>query len=128
MPFDVFFNHPFLQRHPPVQQQQAAGKNQLTISINPPTQHPPLFQPISLHHSHHRSPKPCPRQPPITTTTTSSLVSAHLVPQFLIAAAQISALIVRRARISSIAIRVASVFAFEFIRRFVFTLERIEVR
>jgi len=26
MPFDVFFNHPFLQRHPPAPQQQAAGK------------------------------------------------------------------------------------------------------
>lgn len=26
MPFDVFFNHPFLQRHPPAQQQQASGK------------------------------------------------------------------------------------------------------
>jgi hypothetical protein len=29
MPFDVFFNHPFLQRHPPAQQQQAAGKTML---------------------------------------------------------------------------------------------------
>jgi hypothetical protein len=26
MPFDVFFNHPFLQRHPPAPQQQAAGE------------------------------------------------------------------------------------------------------
>jgi hypothetical protein len=26
MPFDVFFNHPFLQRNPPSQQQQAAGE------------------------------------------------------------------------------------------------------
>jgi hypothetical protein len=33
MPFDVFFNHPFLQRHPPAQQQQAAGENQTTSKL-----------------------------------------------------------------------------------------------
>lgn len=32
MPFDVFFIHPFLQRHPPVQQQQAAGETKLNVT------------------------------------------------------------------------------------------------
>lgn len=31
MPFDAFFNHPFLQRHPPAQQQQAAGEKNMTL-------------------------------------------------------------------------------------------------
>jgi hypothetical protein len=35
MPFDVFFNHPFLQRHPPAQQQQAAGEKSASAWFHP---------------------------------------------------------------------------------------------